>query len=172
MLFVWHNRLFVIPWLHRRYRPGRVLYGLVSASRDGAWLAELLECFGIRSVRGSSSWRGGQALRELCHRLKDSRADLGITPDGPRGPRYRFKEGGILLAKTRKLPVLFVGVHFTRYWRLKSWDRFRLPKPFSTVYLRVSRENVSDWPESELNTRAQGILEHLCRPEPFSSGNG
>ncbi|MGF1450487.1 MAG: DUF374 domain-containing protein [Opitutales bacterium] len=135
---LWHNRLFVIAEAFRRFRqePGRRMYGLVSASRDGAWLAAFFRLVGIHSVRGSSSWRARPALREMRAHLGAGH-DLGITPDGPRGPCYSVQPGAVGIARLAKRPVLLVGVSFAGAWRLSSWDRFYLPHPFSRLTLRV-----------------------------------
>lgn len=132
----WHNRLFISPELRRRYRSFKPMNGLVSASKDGAWLVAFFNLLGIGAVRGSSSWRGGRALVELEEKLLAGE-DIAITPDGPRGPLYDFKLGPASLALRTKSPVLLVGAGFASAKRLKSWDRFALPRPFSTVKLRA-----------------------------------
>jgi lysophospholipid acyltransferase (LPLAT)-like uncharacterized protein len=104
--------------------------GLVSASRDGAFLAAILERFGVQPVRGSSSRRGPQALLEL--RTWAARGyDLAITPDGPRGPRYVVQEGVMSLAQITGLPIVPASYHLSWKIRLKSWDGFQIPLPFS-----------------------------------------
>ena len=138
ILVFWHNRLFVAAELYRRFRRDRTTYCLISASRDGAWLADFMALNGLRAVRGSSSRRGREAMRELESRLREG-CDIGITPDGPRGPVYSFKAGAPMLAARTGARVLLFNVAFSSAWRLRSWDRFFLPKPFSrlTVRLRV-----------------------------------
>jgi len=84
-------------------------------------------------VRGSSSWRGAQALREALAILQAG--DLGITPDGPRGPCYDFKPGAALLARKANCPVALLALNFDRALRLNSWDGFLFPLPFSKVEL-------------------------------------
>lgn len=133
---LWHNRLFTIAEVHRRFRRphmDRPIYGLISASRDGAWLTGFFEKIGIRAIRGSSSWRGAQAVREAVKILENG--DLGITPDGPRGPCYDFKPGTALVARKAGCPVVLLSLNYSRARRLKSWDRFYLPLPFSRVEL-------------------------------------
>jgi lysophospholipid acyltransferase (LPLAT)-like uncharacterized protein len=105
---------------------------LTSASRDGGLLATVVKHFGIESVRGSSSRRGGVALRELHGKL-DEGCDVVITPDGPRGPVYTMSPGIIFLAAQTGLPLLCVKVDYENFWSLRSWDQFRIPKPFSRV---------------------------------------
>jgi lysophospholipid acyltransferase (LPLAT)-like uncharacterized protein len=131
---VWHNRLFLFPYVIRRFLPHRRGAGLVSPSRDGAILADVLNRFGLGAVRGSSSRRGAAALLELAEVIAQG-GEAGITPDGPRGPAYELGPGIVVLAQMSSADVLPINMEFTSYWRLNSWDRFILPKPFSTVRL-------------------------------------
>jgi lysophospholipid acyltransferase (LPLAT)-like uncharacterized protein len=143
----WHNRLFVAAEIYRRFRGGRATYGLVSASRDGAWLAAFFSLMDMKAVRGSSSRGGREAVAAMVEVLRGGHG-LGITPDGPRGPRYDFKDGGLVVARRAGARVLLLGMEFTSAWRLRSWDGFYLPKPFSRVRLR------STWvPDEVLNER-------------------
>ncbi|WP_309387355.1 lysophospholipid acyltransferase family protein [Cerasicoccus frondis] len=140
---LWHNRLFGIGEVHRRFRRPHVdrpIYGLISASKDGAWLAAFFEKIGIRAIRGSSSWRGMQALRESLKVLDEG--DLGITPDGPRGPCYDFKSGAALIARKTDCPVVLLSLNYGRSKRLGSWDRFYLPWPFTKVELLGRRADI------------------------------
>lgn len=134
LFIVWHNRLFIIPELYRRFRSGSRIFGLVSASRDGAWLASLFYLLGIGAIRGSGYFRAFGATRELLNVLAEG-ADIGITPDGSRGPVYRLRQGAILLAERANAPVLLVSARFEKSWRLHTWDGFYLPKPFSRVII-------------------------------------
>ena len=128
----WHNRIFVVPTVWRKYLPARSGAVLTSASKDGAILAETLRCFGAAAVRGSSSRRGAKASKELVEWV-DAGFDIAITPDGPRGPKYRLAPGVVRLAGATGARILPVVVHYENAWRLKSWDRFFIPKPFSKV---------------------------------------
>jgi lysophospholipid acyltransferase (LPLAT)-like uncharacterized protein len=103
---------------------------MVSASRDGGFLTGVLECFKVQPVRGSSSRRGPQALLELTT-WAERGYDLAITPDGPRGPVYVVQEGVMSLAQLTGLPI--VPVSYSLGWkiRVKSWDHFQIPLPFS-----------------------------------------
>lgn len=143
---LWHNRLFAIAEIYRRLRRHHAVYGLVSASRDGAWLAAFFELMGVRVVRGSSSRFGREALHALAARLRDG-DDIGITPDGPRGPCYDFKAGGVLVARRTGTPLFLLGVEFERAWRLPSWDGFYVPWPWSNLRLRHEY-----WPAERLGT--------------------
>ena len=130
-----HNRLFLAAEIVRRFRTGRPAYALVSASQDGAWLTAFFTLAGLGTVRGSSSRLGREAATALVDTLRAGH-DVGITPDGPRGPRYEFKPGAIIVARRTRAPLLLVGAEFTAAWRLGSWDRFCVPRPFSRVRMR------------------------------------
>lgn len=134
-LFVlWHNRLFVAAELSRRLRPSRPLHGLVSTSKDGAWLSAFFESAGLRVVRGSSSRGGREAAAGLVEVLRAGH-DAGITPDGPRGPAYVCKPGAVVVARRARARVLLVGLHYQSAWTVGSWDRFQIPVPFSRFRL-------------------------------------
>ncbi len=135
IIVLWHNRLFGAGECIRRYRKGRLCYGLISGSRDGAWLESFYRWSGLRAVRGSRNKRGAGALRDLA-RLLRSGHDVGITPDGSRGPCYETKPGALLLAKVSKSPILLLSFEFGSAWRLNSWDGFYIPKPFSKLIVR------------------------------------
>src|SRR6185295_10282799 len=120
----WHNRDFLAGEVYRRFRAKYRMVALVSTSRDGAWLAAYLKMLGMLVVRGSSSKRGVQAMREIISESRRSGADIAITPDGPRGPLYDIKPGVLLVARLTKLPLLIIAPKFLSAWRLKSWDGF------------------------------------------------
>jgi len=112
---------------------------LTSPSKDGEILAQFVGAFGMGSVRGSSSRRGSQALRELV-RLVQSGGDIAITPDGPRGPRYSLGPGVVLLAQTTGVPIVPAHASFTRCVRMKTWDGFIIPLPFSSISVTVDEK--------------------------------
>jgi lysophospholipid acyltransferase (LPLAT)-like uncharacterized protein len=132
---LWHNRLFLSAEMFRRYRTRRRVYGLVSASKDGAWLAAFYRMIGIYPVRGSSSANGREAARTLIEVMREGH-DIGITPDGPRGPMYTVEPGVLVVTRRNHAPMVLLGAEFSRAWRLKSWDRFYIPVPFSKITMR------------------------------------
>ena len=148
---LWHNRLFLAGEIFKRYRRGKTLCALVSASKDGAWLAAFFDIIGIRCVRGSSNFNARESLGLLVNAIKQGH-DIGITPDGPRGPMYDFKGGGVIAARRARATVLLFGAEFERARRLRSWDRFYLPRPFSRV-----RVNCRLVPPEELASRALSL---------------
>lgn len=150
MLF-WHNQLFIAPKLRNIFRKDRTMYGLVSTSKDGAWLVELLKKFNILCIRGSSSKRGKQAIIEMKDIKASKICDIVITPDGPRGPKYKCKKGSIKFLSEENMPVILLHVEQKSSWSLSSWDSFIIPKPFSTVHVHADYlESLPKLPESDL----------------------
>lgn len=137
----WHNRMLLIPIVYRRMFRRRKGVVLTSASRDGEMLAAFMRQFGFEAARGSSSRRGMRALLELTRWVRQG-YDVGITPDGPRGPRYQLGPGVISLARKTGSPIVIMTLNYDRFWSLKSWDRFMIPKPFSKVTLTLAHLRV------------------------------
>ena len=138
---LWHNRLSLCLEVYRVFlrdiqRPCK-LAAMVSASKDGGLLARVLELYGVQPVRGSTSRRGRQALLELVS-WSERGHDLAITPDGPRGPCYTVQEGVIALAQITGRPILPVSYHLAWKIRLKSWDRFQIPLPFTKCLMHLT----------------------------------
>ncbi len=168
---IWHNRLalcmpayFSYVKKHNR-TPG--MAAMVSASRDGGFLTGILECFNVQPVRGSSSRRGPQALLELTT-WAGRGYDLAITPDGPRGPLYVVQDGVMSLAQLTGFPIVPVSYHANWKIRLKSWDRFQIPLPFSRcemIYekpIRVPRE-ATDAEREQLRLQLEASLRAISR---------
>jgi lysophospholipid acyltransferase (LPLAT)-like uncharacterized protein len=138
----WHNRILLCVELYSLFRrkeygsPG--VAGLVSASKDGALLANIFERFGVQAVRGSSSRRGAQALLELAT-WSERGYDLAITPDGPRGPLYTLAEGTAGLTQITCRPIVPVSYYLRWKIQMKSWDRFQIPLPFTLCEVSVGR---------------------------------
>lgn len=164
---IWHNRLAVATILYRnlvaRRFPGRRLAGLVSASKDGGLLAHGLELFGVLPVRGSSSRRGGPALRELVSAAQQG-CDVAITPDGPRGPCYVVQEGAISAAQLTGLPIMPVSYRLGWKFTLRSWDRFQVPLPFSRLDVTLGEPlRISTHADAAERERVRAELERRLR---------
>ena len=146
---IWHNRLVLALILYRHYISrrdrSRRMAAMVSASKDGGMLTRVLELFRVEPVRGSSSRRGAQALREMAA-WGERGLDLAITPDGPRGPRYVVQHGAIATAQLTGLAIIPVSYRVKWKIELKTWDRFQIPLPFclceitTAPAIRVPRE--------------------------------
>ncbi len=165
---LWHNRLFLTPEIFRRHRSRRRIYGLVSASKDGAWLAAFYRLIGIQPVRGSSSNFGREAARQLIDVMREGH-DVGITPDGPRGPIYTVEPGVLVVTRRNHAPMLLIGAEFSHAWRLKSWDRFYVPCPFSRVTLRT--EMIAAKNADGAKVTAEEVRAKLLSVNPDVRGN-
>jgi lysophospholipid acyltransferase (LPLAT)-like uncharacterized protein len=167
----WHNRIFFLPYLFRKYwrpRQRKRVAVLVSASRDGEKLSRVLEKFDLVCVRGSSNRRGREALREL-HRLVREGHDIGITPDGPRGPKYKVQDGVIGLAQLTGATI--VPLSYLLDWKItaRSWDSFMVPLPFGRCIVRlgqpmhIPREADETFRENK-KLELESILKNLSQP--------
>ena len=168
---IWHNRLATcIKPLNTHRRPhnaGAGMAALVSASKDGAFLSRALEWFGVQPVRGSSSRRGAQALRELTT-WAERGYDLTITPDGPRGPCYQIQDGITSLAQLTGLPIVPVALNLNWKISLKSWDRFQIPLPFARCEVCVGKTfrvpaDASDGEREKLRLQLEAELRAITR---------
>lgn len=130
---LWHNRIFTMPpiWL-RTGGKNRSTVVLTSASKDGTTLAKAMEAFGVGAIRGSSSRRAVSALIGMKKALQEGK-DVCVTPDGPKGPRYQVQPGLLKIAQTTGTEIIPIHIRYSSAWRLSSWDRFVIPKPFSRV---------------------------------------
>jgi lysophospholipid acyltransferase (LPLAT)-like uncharacterized protein len=129
---IWHNRLLMLPRVFDPCFPSRQSFGLISASRDGDLVSILIERSGYGTIRGSSSRKGVIALRQLVDALAAG-SNVLITPDGPRGPVYEASQGVVFLAQKTGAPVVPIHMEYSSCWRLKSWDRFFVPRPFARL---------------------------------------
>jgi lysophospholipid acyltransferase (LPLAT)-like uncharacterized protein len=136
----WHGELLMSPQAYRYFHKKQLASGIISRHFDGEMIARILMYFAIVPLRGSSSRGAKQVLLEAFRALKKG-DDLLVTPDGPRGPRHTISDGAIALAHKAKAPVLTVNYVPASYWQLGSWDKFVIPKPFSTIDFYL--ENVS-----------------------------
>ncbi|MBI4577722.1 MAG: lysophospholipid acyltransferase family protein, partial [Planctomycetes bacterium] len=123
---IWHDQLL----LWTRTHAGRGIHALVSQHRDGELIARALAWLGCHSVRGSSTRGGREALQELVD-LASRGVAVGVTPDGPRGPRHVLKPGVVALAAKSGRPIVCAANAYDRAWTLGSWDRFVIPAPFA-----------------------------------------
>lgn len=124
----WHGQMLPLLWWHRN----RGIAILISEHGDGEIIARIARSLGYDLVRGSSSRGAERALLESI-RTASSGTPVAITPDGPRGPAHTFAAGALLVSYRARAPVLPVAASASRAWRLRSWDRFMIPKPFARV---------------------------------------
>ncbi len=153
VLTCWHEELLPLLWHGRGVGMGVV----VSGSRDGEYAAQVAEGFGYRAFRGSSSRRGAQVLLEVVRALQAG-TSVTFTPDGPRGPRRVFKPGAALAAQRAGVPLVPIRATPVRAWRLRSWDRFAIPKPGAVVRIAYG-DPIQVGPGSEGVSEAAAVAE-------------
>ncbi|MDX8401704.1 MAG: lysophospholipid acyltransferase family protein [Mariprofundaceae bacterium] len=148
VLGFWHARILMLPYMFRGW-PGALL---ISEHRDGEMIARAAKLMGLDSVRGSSTRGGGRALLALI-RLARKGLPVAVTPDGPTGPAEVVKPGVVQLARKSGLPFRSACYATERHWRLGTWDRFYVPKPFTRGVFVLGEEV---WP-------GEDDEETLCR---------
>lgn len=142
----WHAKMLAGWWVARKHA-----VALVSRSKDGERLAQILESWKYKLVRGSSGKGGSEALDNAIELVRIGAAKrLAITPDGPRGPREVMKRGAFIAAGELGLPLIFLDITYEHAKVLpKSWDRFEVPYPLSKVIIDPHIIDVSDFPNEK-----------------------
>jgi len=152
---LWHNRImFLPPLLPSHVRKKSVV--LISSSHDGEYATNFAKHFSISVIRGSSSRNGAKALRNLLKNLNQARC-VALTLDGPRGPKYTVQKGAIFLAQMSKLEIVPITMNAPNRWQLNSWDNTIIPKPFSSVTIKIGTP-LSNKELKQFNSR-----EKLCQ---------
>lgn len=128
----WHADLLLQPYLYYQFRSTPKAKVLISEHFDGQIIAAIMKFFKLGTIHGSTTRGGAKVLIQGLKSLADG-YDIGITPDGPKGPRYTVSDGVIVMAQKRQSKVIVFHCRPSRYWRLSSWDRFVVPKPFGTL---------------------------------------
>ncbi len=165
---LWHRCVFYASYFWRR----RGIGVMTSRSFDGEYIARIIEKFGFRAVRGSSSRGGARGLLEM-HDLLAAGGIAGFTIDGPRGPRYVAKPGAALLARNSGCPIMAFHIAFDRSWTLRSWDAFLIPKPFARALIRIGRlvRVPADADDATLERCHQELQATLERVRDFAEAN-
>jgi lysophospholipid acyltransferase (LPLAT)-like uncharacterized protein len=166
IVIFWHAHIIatIAAWFRKPPRP-EGLCALTSASRDGAIIEHALRVNGIDAIRGSSSRRAAAALIELKKTLAEGR-DISITPDGPRGPARVLQAGPLKLSQLTECAIIPVRIHYSSAWKLKTWDEFQIPKPFSKILIvldapqRIPREVSAE----EFETLRLALEKELSQP--------
>lgn len=160
ILVCWHDQLLPLVHAHR----GEGVVVLVSEHADGEYLARIVERLGYKTARGSSTRSGARGLRELVRAARAGH-DVALTPDGPRGPRHRFKEGALMAARMTRHPVVPLAAAASSAWRFDSWDRFMVPRPFARVRIAYGapRWIPRDLARDELRAEARSLERTLNR---------
>jgi lysophospholipid acyltransferase (LPLAT)-like uncharacterized protein len=132
ILAFWHNRLLFAPYILNRFTPKNPYFGVVSHSKDADILAEAIKSFPHGSVLRVPHNKRHIALRQILDIL-NTHTILLITPDGPRGPKYKIKPGTLYVAKKTGAKLIPFSWTSSRSWKLKTWDHLEIPKPFSKI---------------------------------------
>lgn len=152
----WHQRQVFFTWSHR----GERCAVLVSKSQDGELIARTMELSGIASCRGSSSRGAAAGAREMIETVKRG-FDVGITPDGPKGPCRRVKPGVIELARSLGIPILPISNALSRKLVFeRSWDRFQVPLPFGRAVVRYGKP-ITVGPDDDFDAKASELRRAL-----------
>jgi len=128
IICAWHHDIYFSSWLLKDFE----LTALISSSKDGEYINQILSGFGFRAVRGSSTRGGIGAMKQLVRCLKDGNA-VAITPDGPQGPIHKVQEGIVALAKMTGVPIIPWRYEASSCWKLNSWDSHKIPKPITKI---------------------------------------
>lgn len=166
-----HGLLLPLVYLHRR----RGHAAVISESRDGQIISDVVRRLGYEPVRGSTTRGGARALARMIRELRAGRT-VGVTPDGPRGPRGTVQPGLVHAAARAGVPVVSLGVGTDRGWRAKSWDRFLIPKPFARVVLTYSQPRACAWGDDAAENQAmiatieRDLREEEARAQALVSG--
>ena len=137
----WHRYQLMLPFLYRqrRKRGGKGMFALISRHGDGRIIAEAVRWIGIGSVAGSSTRGGSQAAKQLVERVQAG-FDACVTPDGPKGPIYKSKEGVLRISQQANARLLPCTYAVESKWEVNSWDRMVIPKPFTRGIYYVGEE--------------------------------
>ena len=158
----WHGELLMIPYAYKRYRKTPNVKLIISDHFDGTLIAKTLSHFGFDTIRGSSTRNAARALLGAIKELK-SGCDLGITPDGPKGPRHEVADGIVVMVQKAKVKIVVVEIKSSSYWQLTSWDKFVIPKPFGLISYYIS--DMIDVSEMDLADAKELIQKRLLTHE-------
>lgn len=128
----WHGELLMLPYLYSKYRKIPHAKVLISSHFDGMLISKTIKYFGLDTISGSTNRNSTRVLIQGIKALKDG-YDIGITPDGPKGPRHEVADGVVVMAQKTNSKVVLIRIIPTKYWQLSSWDKFTIPKPFGTL---------------------------------------
>ncbi len=161
ILSFWHNRLvFMAHFLARNaVRHGARFTILSGLSKDGDIGATIGQQIGVEVARGSATKQSVSGLKALCRTIARDGRSVIISPDGSKGPVYSAKAGVVALAKITGAPIVPMSYWADRYWRLKSWDRLVIPKPFARVALTLGQPIyvARDCDEAALETKRREV---------------
>ena len=157
----WHGELLMLTHFYLHYRKFPNAKVLISPHFDGKLISKTIEYFGLGTLAGSSDKNPAKVLIQAIKTLKEG-YDIGITPDGPKGPRHEVADGIIVMAQKAKAKIVLVEIKPTKFWQLNSWDKFTIPKPFGEIHYYATEElDISDMSLEDARDRLQrGLLAH------------
>lgn len=157
----WHGELLMLPYLYSHYRKTPHAKVLISSHFDGALISKTIKYFGLGTISGSTNRNASRVLIQGIKTLKEG-YDIGITPDGPKGPRHEVADGLIAMAQKAKAKIVLVEIKPTKYWQINSWDKFTIPKPFGVInYYSTDLMDISKMDFEEARTLLkEGLLKH------------
>lgn len=135
---LWHGELLMQPFNVKRLRPGKKISAMISDHRDGEIISKTNEYLGINAIRGSSTRGATKVLISAIKMLRNATSDIVITPDGPKGPRFVVADGVVAIAQKTNTKLVLLNCKPSSYWKLSSWDKFIVPKPFGTIEFYAS----------------------------------
>jgi lysophospholipid acyltransferase (LPLAT)-like uncharacterized protein len=156
----WHGDLLFQPYLYYQLRSTPKAKVIISEHFDGQIIARIMKFFRLDTLHGSSSRGGAKVLIQGIRAINEG-YDIGITPDGPKGPRHEVADGVVVMAQKAGVKVVVYSCVPSRYWQLRSWDRFSIAKPFSTLDFYTSR--ILDLDEMSLEDAKAVVKEELMR---------
>lgn len=171
----WHQMHIFGSWYMRELQQRGLKIGfLISPSVDGEVPARIVESWGATAIRGSSNKTGARALKDMYNTIVKDHVSPVTTSDGPTGPIHVFKQGAVMLSQLTQAPMLPIAYAASRYWTSRSWDKFIIPKPFSTIVIAVGKPHFIDKKisgdeleqerlsmENDLNNLYQQAKDHL-----------
>lgn len=157
----WHGELLMLPYLYSHYRTKPHAKVLISPHFDGLLISKTIRFFGLGTLAGSTDKGAARVLIQGIKAIKEG-YDIGITPDGPKGPRHSVSDGLIVMAQKTNAKIMLVEIKPTKYWQLNSWDKFTIPKPFGIInYYASELIDLSGMEIEEARELLQkGLLKH------------
>jgi len=137
ILAMWHGQLLMQALNYRKFKKNGQIKVIVSEHRDGQTIRKVVSHLGVGALEGSSTRGGAKALIGAIKSIK-SGIDVAITPDGPKGPIYEVADGIVAIANKTNAKILTCKIIPTKYWQMKSWDKFIIPKPFGKIDFYIS----------------------------------
>ncbi len=169
LICIWHSRLIFFPRFFKYIK--YPVWGISSTHKDSEILARVLKSWRINLIKGSSTRGWINVIKQMSKLFKKENATIIVTVDGPKGPRKIAKEGSIKLAKKHNVPIVAASAISSSYWELPSWDQTKIPKPFSTIYVKfdehyfnndqINSQNISKYIDDNQNQLTKEIDKNI-----------